>query len=153
VTGERAPHSARPAGNRAADRRRRLDAVLDAAARAASLVDLLQVTLAALDEHLGYARSAFMLAVAEPPLSGRRAYAGVTHGSPEYMLEEYFERWADRDPTRPPARSSATAERGSRTSTSYSTGRDACSSTTSCAGRTRSMSSRTACRWPGRTRT
>ena len=80
-----------------ADERRRLDAVLDAAAGAASLAEFLTTTLAALDEHLGYVRSAFMLTLARPPRPGDRAYAGVVHGSPGYVLEEYFERWADRD--------------------------------------------------------
>jgi DNA-binding CsgD family transcriptional regulator len=80
-----------------ADERRRVGAVVEAAARANSLAELLSTTLAALDEHLGYTKSAFMLALAEPPLPGRRAYAGVTHGSPPYVLEEYFERWADSD--------------------------------------------------------
>src|SRR5205823_6460864 len=45
----------------------------------------------------GYARSAFMLTLAEPPQVGRRAYAGVGHGAAQYALEEYFERWADSD--------------------------------------------------------
>lgn len=72
--------------------------MLDAAAAAGSLVDFLTATLAALDEHLGYPQSAFMLTLAEPPLPGSRAYAGATHGQPPYVLEEYFERWADSDP-------------------------------------------------------
>jgi DNA-binding CsgD family transcriptional regulator len=80
-----------------ADERRRVGAVVEEVARASSLVELLSATLPALDEHLGFAKSAFMLALAEPPLPGRRAYAGVTHGSPPYVLEEYFERWADCD--------------------------------------------------------
>jgi len=71
--------------------------VLDASAAAGSLLEFLGMTLAALEEHLGHRQSAFMLALAEPPRPGRRAYAGVTHGAPEHVLEEYFERWADRD--------------------------------------------------------
>jgi DNA-binding CsgD family transcriptional regulator len=80
-----------------ADERRRVDGVLDAARASASLRELLPATLAALDDYLGYEKSVFMLALAEPPLPGRRAYAGVSHGSPPYVIEEYFERWADVD--------------------------------------------------------
>ncbi len=57
---------------------------------------MLTVTLAALEEHFGYA-GAFMLALSDRPSPGRRAYAGTVRGFPEYTLEEYFERWADRD--------------------------------------------------------
>jgi DNA-binding CsgD family transcriptional regulator len=80
-----------------ADERRRVQAVLDVAGRATSIVQLLETTLSALDEYLGFGRSAFMLALAERPFPGRRAYAGVTYGSPPCVLEEYFERWADLD--------------------------------------------------------
>jgi DNA-binding NarL/FixJ family response regulator len=88
VTGAR---SVRPAGVRA-EERRRLDAVLDAAAAATSLDEFLRTTLAALDEYLGYAHSALMLVLAQQ--RGNRAYAGVNHGYREYVMAEYFERWA-----------------------------------------------------------
>jgi DNA-binding CsgD family transcriptional regulator len=47
---------------------------------------------------LGLDRTAFMLVLAEPPLPGGRALGGVTHGWEPFVLEEYFERWADSDP-------------------------------------------------------
>src|SRR5690349_19675335 len=72
---------------------RRLELVLAALERSDSLIDLLSITGVALEEHLGYRESALMLTLADTP----RAYAGVKHGSPEYVIEEYFERWADRD--------------------------------------------------------
>jgi len=78
----------------ASDQRRRAEAVLEASSRAASLADFLDVTLAALDEHLGFGVSAFMLV----PTGSGRAYAGVEHRMPEQAMEEYFERWADADP-------------------------------------------------------
>ena len=78
------------------DELRRCDAVVDAADAARSLPEFLVATLAALEEHFGLAGE-FMLALSEGGFPGHRAYAGATHGYPEYMLEEYFERWADRD--------------------------------------------------------
>lgn len=80
------------------DELRRLEATLAAAAAADSLADLLTVTLSAVDEHLGYPTSAFMLAIAAPPRPGAQAYAGATRGFRPYVLEEYFERWRSRDP-------------------------------------------------------
>ena len=80
------------------DERRRVEAALDAPAAADSLADLLTVTLAAVDEYLGYSMSAFMLAIATPPLPGERVYAGTTRGFKPSVLEEYFECWASRDP-------------------------------------------------------
>jgi DNA-binding CsgD family transcriptional regulator len=112
VIGNRAAHSDRPAGI-GADEHRRLDAVLEAAEGARSLGELLTTTLAALEEHLGYPKSTFMLTLAEPPLSGRRAYGGVTHGGPASVLEEYFERWADVDPLGSPAAQLSYVRRGS----------------------------------------
>ena len=86
------------------DELRRCDAVVDAADAARSLPEFLVATLAALEEHFGLAGE-FMLALSEGGFPGHRAYAGATHGYPEYMLEEYFERWADRDAlTSSPAR-------------------------------------------------
>ena len=82
---------------KADDYRRVLD-VVEACERATSLKELLELSLAAIDEHLGYSGSAFMVALASPPHPGRRAYGGVNHGFPEYVMEEYFERWADADP-------------------------------------------------------
>jgi DNA-binding CsgD family transcriptional regulator len=114
VSRDRGPGSGRPAGT-TAEERRRLDAVLDAAASATSLADLLRATLAALDEQFGYSRSAFMLTLARPPRPGNRAYAGVTHGSPSYMLEEYFERWADRDALASDAAAASFSATGSTT--------------------------------------
>jgi DNA-binding CsgD family transcriptional regulator len=71
--------------------------VLEAAATAPSLPEFLRRTLAALHEHLGLPVSEFMLALSEGELPGHRAYAGISHGQPEYVMEEYFERWADKD--------------------------------------------------------
>jgi DNA-binding CsgD family transcriptional regulator len=62
------------------DQARRVLAVREAAEGAGSLSEFLSATLAALDEHLGHTRSAFMLALGQPPSSGRRAYAGLDHG-------------------------------------------------------------------------
>ena len=109
MTGAR---SVAPAGTRA-DERRRLDAVLDAAAAATSLGDFLQTILAALDEHFGYSRSSVMLVLAQP--GGQRAFAGVTHGSAEVVLEEYFERWAPYDALRSDAAGSLFRRAGSAT--------------------------------------
>src|SRR5205085_10674644 len=81
-----------------ADEYRRLLKVLEACERAGSLESFLSVTLDALDEHMGYHGSAFMLALGQAGHPGTRAYAGAQHGFPEYVLEEYFERWADKDP-------------------------------------------------------
>jgi hypothetical protein len=67
--------------------------VLAAADGARSLMEFLTTTTESLDEHLGFQQSAFMLTLADQG----RAYAGVKHGGPEYVMEEYFERWADRD--------------------------------------------------------
>ncbi|HEV3229541.1 MAG TPA: LuxR C-terminal-related transcriptional regulator [Solirubrobacteraceae bacterium] len=75
-----------------------VSAVLEAADRARSMSEFLATTLAAFDEHLGYSTSAFMLTTSERPHPGHRAYAGVQHGHPSFVLEEYFERWADLDP-------------------------------------------------------
>jgi DNA-binding CsgD family transcriptional regulator len=87
---------------------RRVEDVFAAAHAADSLVDFLAVTLAGLDERLGFCESAFMLA-----LTGEgRSYAGVKHGSPPYVMEEYFERWADVDALASPAGMSAYAQRG-----------------------------------------
>jgi DNA-binding CsgD family transcriptional regulator len=80
------------------DEVRRVDRALGETAAADSVGDLLTLALVAVDEHLGYSTSAFMLAIAAPPLPGARAYAGVTHGFEPYVAEEYFERWCDRDP-------------------------------------------------------
>ncbi len=63
-----------------ADERRRVELVLEAAAATDSLARLLVTTLDALDEHLGYSESAFMLTLAEPRLPGHCAYAAVAHG-------------------------------------------------------------------------
>jgi DNA-binding CsgD family transcriptional regulator len=79
------------------DERRRIGTVLETAERTPSLAGMMTATLEALDSELGLPVSAFMLTVADPPRPGHRAYAGVTHGSPPYAIEEYFERWADRD--------------------------------------------------------
>lgn len=62
------------------DQGRRVLAVREAAESAGSLSEFLSATLAALDEHLGHTRSAFMLTLGQPPSSGRRAYAGLEHG-------------------------------------------------------------------------
>jgi DNA-binding CsgD family transcriptional regulator len=102
----------RPAGTRA-DEGRRLDAVLEAIAAATSLAGFLQTTLAALDEHFGWSRSSMMLVLAEP--RSQRAFAGVTHGSAEYVLEEYFERWAPFDALRSPAAAESFRSAGSAT--------------------------------------
>jgi DNA-binding CsgD family transcriptional regulator len=109
VTGAR---SVWPAGIRA-DERRRLDAVLDAVAAVQSLPELLQTTLTALDEHFGYSRSSVMLVLADP--RGQRAFAGVTHGSAESVLEEYFERWAPYDALRSHAAADSYRSLGSAT--------------------------------------
>lgn len=94
------------------DELRRTSAVLEAAVRSTSLAQFMSQTLGALDEHLGFSSSAFMLAVGEAPSPGRRAFAGVKHGSPPYVLEEYFERWADLDPLASEAARSSYARRG-----------------------------------------
>jgi DNA-binding CsgD family transcriptional regulator len=74
--------------------------------RCPSLPEFLATTLDAVHAELGHERCAFMLVLAEPPLPGRRAFAGVTHGWAPFVLEEYFERWADCDPlASEPARS------------------------------------------------
>jgi DNA-binding CsgD family transcriptional regulator len=84
---------------------RRIAAVLDAIDHAESLREFTALTLAALDEHLGIRRSAFMLALAERPLPGRVAFAGANHGLRPYVMEEYFERWSHIDAlTSDPAR-------------------------------------------------
>ncbi|HET7049397.1 MAG TPA: LuxR C-terminal-related transcriptional regulator [Solirubrobacteraceae bacterium] len=81
--------------------------------RAASLIDLLSITGQALEEHLGYRESALMLTLTDT----RRAYAGVKHGSPEYVIEEYFECWADRDALASDAAATAFARSGWTTTT------------------------------------
>ena len=73
---------------------RRVQDVLAESVKASSLGGFLATSLAAIEERLGYHEAAFMLTLADSP----RAYAGVKHGSPPYVLEEYFERWADADP-------------------------------------------------------
>jgi DNA-binding CsgD family transcriptional regulator len=75
-----------------------VSAVIAAGERCTSLPEFLAATLDAIDDELGHERCAFMLVLAEPPLPGRRAFAGVTHGWAPVVLEEYFERWADYDP-------------------------------------------------------
>ena len=85
------------AGRLTKDELRRCELVLDAVAAAPSLQEVPATTLAAFDEHFGYRQSEFMLALAEGEWPGHRAYAGVNHGAPPYAMEEYFERWADRD--------------------------------------------------------
>jgi len=57
-TGARAPSSVRPAGI-GVDERQRVDGVLEATEPATSLAELLETTLAGLDVHFGYSRSAF----------------------------------------------------------------------------------------------
>jgi DNA-binding CsgD family transcriptional regulator len=87
---------------------RRTAAVLEAAAATSGLSDLLTTALAALDEHVGVQSSAFMLTLR----GSGRAYAGVKHGSPEHVMEEYFEQWADRDPLATPAAQTSFRQQG-----------------------------------------
>lgn len=98
--------------NRDQAERRRLSAVLETADAARSLNEFATLTLAALDEHLGLPRSAFMFALADPPFPGQRAFAGVQHGLRPYVLEEYFERWGPYDPLTGPAARVAYARAG-----------------------------------------
>ena len=79
------------------DELRRCDLVLDAVARARSLPELMQRTLEALDEHFGHPVGEFMLALSEGAMPGYRAYAGIDHGHAPHVMDEYFERWANRD--------------------------------------------------------
>lgn len=79
------------------DELRRCELVLDAAAAAETLPAFLDLTLAALDEHLGHPVGEFMLALSEGAMPGYRAYAGTDHGHAQHVMEEYFERWANRD--------------------------------------------------------
>jgi DNA-binding CsgD family transcriptional regulator len=93
-----------PAAGLTRDELRRCDRVVEAVEAARSLPEFLAAALAALHEHFGL-RGEFMLALSEGPLPGHRAYAGASEGYPEHMMEEYFERWADRDAlTSEPAR-------------------------------------------------
>ena len=88
------------------DELRRCDAVLDAVAGARSLPEFTRGTLLALEEHFGHAVGEFMLALNEGAMPGHRAYAGTDNGHALATMEEYFERWADRDAlTSEPARS------------------------------------------------
>jgi DNA-binding CsgD family transcriptional regulator len=81
-----------------ADERRRLELVLADCENAGSLPELMGVALEAIDEHLGHPGAAWMLAIPQPErTAGTRAYAGVHHGFPDYVMEEYFERWAESD--------------------------------------------------------
>lgn len=80
------------------DELRRCDLVIDAAAAATSLPEFMQHTLAALAEHFDHRAGEFMLALSEGDLPGYQAYAGTDHGHPPHVMEEYFERWAQRDP-------------------------------------------------------
>jgi DNA-binding CsgD family transcriptional regulator len=73
-----------------AEHERRSGAVLEAAAHTRGLSEFLSTTLEAIEEHVGVS-AAFMLALSAPG----RAYAGLLHGPQEYVIEEYFERWAD----------------------------------------------------------
>jgi DNA-binding CsgD family transcriptional regulator len=77
-----------------ADETRAVEAVLYAAAGSDSTADFLTTTLDALDEHAGVRHSALMLVLA----AGTQAYSGVRHGAHDYVIEEYFERWAGVDP-------------------------------------------------------
>jgi DNA-binding NarL/FixJ family response regulator len=87
------------------DELRRCDAVLDVVVAAPSLPEFMQQTLAALDEHFGHGVGEFMLALSEDAMPGYRAYAGTDHGHAPYVMEAYFERWANRDAlTSAPAR-------------------------------------------------
>lgn len=96
----------------AVDERPGLSDVLDAVDRARSLPEFLDLALAAIDEHLGFPTSVFVLVLGEPPRPGRRAYAGVKHGSPPYVMEEYFERWSELDALASPAADEAFWRRG-----------------------------------------
>jgi DNA-binding CsgD family transcriptional regulator len=93
---------------RVKEEQRRVSAVLEAAAASHGLSDFVTTTLAAIDEHLGFAGTAFMLTLDEPA----RAYAGARHGTPHYVLEEYFERWVAADPLASPAAQAAFSRRG-----------------------------------------
>lgn len=75
---------------------RRILAVLDLVERASTAADFRRLVLEAVDEHLGYRRSTFV--VGEPPVSGFKRFAGSTHGLRQADLEEYFERWTPDDP-------------------------------------------------------
>jgi DNA-binding CsgD family transcriptional regulator len=72
---------------------RRAALVIEEAERAETLGGILVTTLAALEEHLAIT-GAFILTLDEQHI----AYAGVQHGWPEYVIEEYFERWRHVDP-------------------------------------------------------
>jgi DNA-binding CsgD family transcriptional regulator len=86
----------------------RVQAVVEVAAHTDGLADLIEDTLAAMDEHLGFGNAAFMLT-----LSGHtRAYSGALHGWSEPVLEEYFERWAGADPLGSPMAVEDYAARG-----------------------------------------
>jgi len=86
------------------EERRRASAVIEAAEGISDLNEFLGATLSALDEHAGFHQSALVLALANGDSPGDRAYAGVRHGFPEFVLEEYFERWAESDPLISPRR-------------------------------------------------
>jgi DNA-binding CsgD family transcriptional regulator len=79
------------------EEQRHAAAVLDTVDHARSLGELLTVTLRALDEHVGLARSAFMLVLSDGAHPAGTAYAGVQHGLRPYVMEEYFERWRHLD--------------------------------------------------------
>jgi DNA-binding CsgD family transcriptional regulator len=66
--------------------------VLEVAGRAQSLTQLRTETLAALEEHLGYRGSSFLIGE-----FGGAKTAGSVHGRPAALIEEYLERWSEHD--------------------------------------------------------
>ena len=55
-------------------------------------------TLEAIERQHGFARSSLLLALAAPPRSIRRAFAGTQRGLRAEVLAAYFARWVDSDP-------------------------------------------------------
>lgn len=75
---------------------RRILAVLEVAEAAVRTQRFRTAVLEALDEHMNLAGSAFFIAPA--PVPGFRAVDGVLHGYAQAGVQEYVERWSDREP-------------------------------------------------------
>jgi DNA-binding CsgD family transcriptional regulator len=71
-------------------------AVLEIVLRAETVGDFQRLAIEAVDEHLGYVRSAFV--VGGPPVASFALFEGSTHGLKGVNLEEHVEDWAGSDP-------------------------------------------------------